>query len=196
MSSFLETIKIEDGVVCNIAYHQKRYESVLKHFKIANFENLQTYIKAPKKGVYRCRVVYTLGGVLEVSYHEYKKREINSFKLVYDDALNYQFKSADRDDLNSLFQKRGECDEIIIVKNSLITDTSIANIALKKDGVWFTPKSPLLKGTTRERYLEKGFLVQKDIKANELHNYSHIALMNAMIDFDIIASDNVRNIVC
>ena len=44
-------------------------------------------------------------------------------------------------------------------------------------------KTPLLKGTSRQRLLQSGFLTPKDISKNELLNAKKIALMNAMIGF-------------
>lgn len=195
-NSYLETIKIFQGEVYNLSYHQQRYESVLKHFGISKFQTLKDYINPPESGLYRCRLLYTLNGEISVTYHQYKKRKIHSLKLLYDDSLDYSLKSTNRENINTLFEKRGDCDDILIVKNSFITDTSIANIALKNGDTWYTPKHPLLHGTTRQRYIESKKIVPKEIKFDTLHEYSHIALMNAMIDFDIIPIENTRNIIC
>jgi len=186
---FLETIKILDGEIFHLEYHQRRFESVFKKFKVQNNINLKDVIKPPKDGFYRCRVVYDLSHErqkIEVTYHEYKKRKINSFKIVFDDEIKYDLKSINRDSLDNLFAKRDEADEILIVKDSLISDTSIANIAFYKDTTWFTPKTPLLKGTTRQRYLDSDKLIEADIKVEDLKNYSKVALLNAMIGFDIL----------
>ena len=51
--------------------------------------------------------------------------------------------------------------------------------------MWITSKNCLLKGTTRNRLLEEKFLIEKDISIKMLKKASKIALMNAMIDFDI-----------
>jgi 4-amino-4-deoxychorismate lyase len=77
-----------------------------------------------------------------------------------------------------------------------VTDTSIANVAFYKDGLWFTPKKPLLEGTTRARLLNAGKIIEKDIGVKELKNYSKVALMNAMIDFDIITKYNLKDMTC
>ena len=86
------------------------------------------------------------------------------------------------------FDKRESCDDILIVKNGYITDTSIANIALYDGNSWITPKVPLLKGTTRQRYLDNAKILESDIKVQDLKKFSKIALLNAMIDFDIITN--------
>jgi 4-amino-4-deoxychorismate lyase len=187
-NKFIETIKALDGEVFHISYHQKRYESVLKYFGAKKFENLLDYLNPPKKGLFRCRLVYDLH-TIKVTYHEYKKKEIKSIKLVYDDKIDYRFKYEDRTSLNELFEKRDGCDEILIIKNSLVTDTSIANIAFYKDGMWITPKEPLLRGTTRQRLLDSAVLTEADVSDEDLNSFEKVALLNAMIDFDIITQN-------
>lgn len=177
---FFETIKCEDYDVFNLDYHNKRVANA-----IAMNLNLQEYIYPLNNKLLRCKVIYDDSGILEVNYFAYKKREINSFKLVYCDDIDYSKKYLNRNSIDKLFLQKDSCDEIIIVKNSIITDTSIANIAIFYDGFWITSKTPLLKGTTRARLLEEKFLIEKDISVDMLKNAEKIALMNAMIDFDI-----------
>lgn len=196
--SFFETIKALDGEVFNISYHQERYESVLKRFGTEKPNDIASYIKPPKNGLYRCRFVYDMSKTphtVEVSYHEYKKRNIASLKVVHSDTIEYDIKSTCRDELDALFAQRGECDDVLIVKNSLITDTSIANIALYDSKRWVTPASPLLRGTTRERLLREKKIFEEDIDIKDIAAFSKIALMNAMVDFDIITK-NIKEVLC
>ena len=195
VSSYLETIKAIDGKIFNISYHQKRYESVLNSLGMQKYKNLLEYLNPPQNGLYRCRVVYSLDEIF-VTYHLYKKRDIQTLKLVYNDEIKYELKSTDREYLNTLFELKENCNDIIIVKNGFVTDTTIANIALFQDGIWFTPKEALLKGTTRTRLLDEGKIVEKSISVNDIFHYTQVALLNAMIDFDIIAQKNIRKIIC
>lgn len=192
---YLETIKSLNGEIFNLLYHQRRYESVLKSLGIRDFKNLQDYLSPPLSGLYRCRLTYDEQNI-KVSYYKYEKKVIKSIKLVYDDEINYSKKFTNRDELNNLFEKREDCDEILIVKNSMITDTSIANVAFYKESLWYTPKNPLLEGTTRARLLDEGKIIEKDIRVKDLKNYSKVALMNAMIDFDIITQYNLKDMTC
>jgi 4-amino-4-deoxychorismate lyase len=194
-NTFLETIKAVDGEIYNLSYHQKRYESVLNSLGITNDENLHSFLNPPKSGTYRCRLVYNKEKI-KVSYHPYTKRSVKTLKLFYDDSIVYDKKYADRTKLDALFEQRGEADDILIIKNTLITDTSIANIAFYNGEKWLTPKQPLLKGTTRMRFLESGKIVEQDIEVKDLQNYKKIALLNAMIDFDIIAVENIKVVFC
>ncbi|MDA7818403.1 aminotransferase class IV family protein [Sulfurimonas sp.] len=185
MNSYLETIKAVDGEIFNLSYHQKRYDAVLESLKAIEKDDLGKYLNPPEYGVYRCRLVYTAESI-EVTYHEYKKREINSLKIVFDNDIEYANKFTCRNKIDALFETREEADDILIVKDLLVRDTSIANIAFYDNGVWLTPKSPLLKGTTRDRLLDEGKLTEADIKIQDIRKYKKVALMNAMIDFYVL----------
>lgn len=158
---------------------------MLSTLGISEYQNLQNHLNPPSIGLYRCRLTYNENQI-DISYHTYTKRNISSLKVIHADDLEYSKKSVDRSELDRLYTLRENCEDILIVKNGFVTDTSIANIAFFKDGVWYTPTIPLLKGTTRERLLDNGSLVLKDIDIKELKDYTKIALLNAMIDFDII----------
>ncbi len=192
---FLETIKAEDGKLFHLEYHQKRYEEVLASLEVKKFKDLQSFLHPPKKGLYRCRVLYSQKSI-DVSYHLYEKCTIKKLKLIFDDTIEYSKKYADRSQINHNFAQKEEADDILIVKNSLITDTSVANIAFFDGKKWYTPKIPLLKGTTRARLLKMKQINEKNIYVHELKKYEKVALLNAMIDFDIISEDKQKGLYC
>ena len=113
----------------------------------------------------------------------YTLRPVRSLALIQADDIDYACKSTDRSALNRLFARRGAYDDILIVRRHLLTDTSIANIALFDGSHWHTPQHPLLKGTKRAELLDKGILTEKDIRMEELPAYSTVRLFNAMIDW-------------
>ena len=192
---FLETIKAEDGKLFHLEYHQKRYEEVLSSLDVREFPNLEAFLHPPQKGLYRCRVLYGATSI-DVSYHLYHKRKIRKLKLVFDDTIEYSKKYANRSQLDDNFAQKEEADDILIVKNDLVTDTSVANLAFFDGEKWWTPQTPLLKGTTRARLLEKKQIYEKAISVHELQEYEKVALLNAMIDFDIIAEDKQKGLYC
>ena len=77
-------------------------------------------------------------------------------------------------------------DEIIIEKGGYLTGTTISNIAFYDGERWLTPEHPLLPGTMRAKLLDEGFLHRKEIRKEDLKNYSQIALMNSMIGFKVL----------
>ena len=193
--AFLETLKSVDGKVQNLSFHQARYESVLHSLGVKKFPRLSKYLHPPKDSIQRCRIIYTQEN-LSVSYHPYVKRSVKLLKLMYDDTIEYEKKYANREILDKLFSQKEEADDILIIKNEKVTDTSIANIAFFDGKKWLTPKEPLLQGTTRQRLLDNGFLKEADIYEKDLKQYKKVALLNAMIDFDIISEENTRDIYC
>ncbi|AXX88150.1 branched-chain amino acid aminotransferase, possible 4-amino-4-deoxychorismate lyase PabC [Malaciobacter marinus] len=179
--NYFETIKCEDYEVFNLSYHNKRIAKTIAR----NFD-LSEYISPLNEKLLRCKVIYNSDEIIDIKYFEYKKKEIKNFKIIKNDKIEYSKKYLNRDSLNKLFEQKESCDEIMIFKNSLLTDTSIANIAIFYDNSWITPKKPLLNGTTRQRYINSGFIKEADITLAMLKNAKKIALLNAMIDFDIL----------
>lgn len=186
---FVETIKIKGGEAQAIAYHQERMERTLRQFfpSLCNATSMPSLEKlvAPTADMdfYKARVVYGEQGVKDITYAAYAMREIRSLQVVENDAITYDYKSADRSSLNALVAQKGDCDEIIIVKHGLLTDTSFTNLAIYDGNHWITPKRPLLLGTKRAALLDKGIIQEADITLNDLRNAVKVSLFNAMIEF-------------
>jgi len=181
VQTYFETIKCFDQEIFNLAYHKKRIM-----YTIGKNINLEEYIYPINDKLLKCKVLYNQNDILDIKFSPYKQRKIKSFKLIYCDTIIYNKKSSNRKELDTLFNKKENYDEIIIIKNNLITDTSIANIAIFYNNEWITPISPLLQGTTKSRYVDKGILKEKDITVSMLIKCKKIALLNAMIDFHIL----------
>lgn len=197
MCLFIESIRIEDGTICNIDYHTDRCNRTRMAFwKDAAFINLLDFINPPSlSGVQKCRIVYGKE-IEEVTYSSYQMREVTSLRLIASDTIDYTYKGLAREELNNLYAQRGAADDILIVRKGRLTDTSIANIALYDGSTWFTPLHPLLKGTKRGELLDKQMIVEKEILWNQLRKYSHIMLFNAMIDWGkIIVPVNEKSLI-
>ncbi|WP_457605624.1 aminotransferase class IV [Nitratifractor sp.] len=175
-----ETIRCEGGEARHLEYHRRRMRrSVGRDFP------LEELIAPPSGELLRCKVIYDHEGIRSIDYFPYTKRSIRTFRLLEAD-FDYSRKYLDRSPIDELFAQRGGADEILIVRKDLLTDTSIANIALSIEGRWLTPASPLLPGTTWERYLEKGILQPAKLTPSDLQHAEKLALFNAMIGFHIL----------
>ena len=187
----LETIKIEDGEVSNLSYHQARCDESRKVlFDSKDILDLSSLIQAPSKGLYRCRILYA-EKIHSIEYIPYTPKEIHKLKIITSDLV-YDHKYANRDALNKLLQAQPDVDDILIEKEGYLTDTTIANIAFYDGEQWFTPEKPLLKGTMRAKLLDEGFLHTRNIKKEEITDYTHVALMNAMIGFKILNNFKIQ----
>ena len=188
-SLLFETIKIENGQIENIEWHNQRCnKSRAELFNAKALLNLETFITPPPRALYRCRICYKKD-IHSVEYIPYTPKIFNNF-IIVKSQINYAYKYDDREELNSL--QNLYKDEIIIEKDGLLTDTKIANIAFYNGQEWITPKKPLLKGTMRAKLLHNNLLIPKNIRKEELENFSHFALMNAMIGFQIQKNFNIH----
>ena len=187
MCLFIETIRVEDGQVYNLPYHVERLNRTRAAFwKDASPIDLTGIISSQSlSGIWKCRIVYGKE-IEEVTYMPYQMRMVASLRLVTSDKIDYSYKRTNREELNELFGRRWDADDILIVKDGYLTDTSIANIALYDGNSWYTPAHPLLRGTKRAELLDNQLIVEKDISWLQLDDYTHIMLFNAMIDWERI----------
>jgi 4-amino-4-deoxychorismate lyase len=185
LPTLLETIKIDEGKVFNLSYHQKRCDSSRKSiFKSKDSLRLSSIIKAPHTGLYRCRILYA-DTFHSIEYIPYQEKEIDSLKIVSSN-ISYDFKYANREALDILLLSLPTTDEVIIEKDGYLTDTTIANIAFYDGSKWLTPAYPLLKGTMRQKLLDDNLLITKNITYKDLKHFSQVALINAMVGFKIL----------
>ncbi len=182
MSLLLETLKAVEGTVLHVNYHQARLEYALSYLGLTAHYDLSALLNPPSWGIYRCRVLYDAKNI-DITYLPYHKQHVSSLQLIETDTINYNLKYADRSALDALFQQRGRCDDVAIVTNGNLTDTTRANIALFDGMRWYTPKEPLLLGTTRQRLLDLGTIIEKTIPLHTIKNYKKTAIFNAMLGF-------------
>lgn len=192
---FLETIKVANGEFLNLDFHQWRINWTLKELNINNNINLINYISQEfnldKNKIYRCRILYQKD-ILEIQFIEYFEKNIKNIVLLNGENLNYKYKFSNRSQIELLKQNiyNSAIDEVLFYKNGFITDFSIGNIAIKNKNIWITPKEPILRGTTRERFLRKNELVETDILKSDfinlVKNGSEIAILNSLVGFKIL----------
>ncbi len=190
---FCEAIKIKDGIIYNLEYHQARIDRTLSEFYETNIQ--LSDIRIPQyamSGLYKCRVVY--GNDIEsVGFSPYTLRQIKNVRIVIDNSIDYRYKYIDRERLNTLLGDSG-CDEIIIVKNGLVTDASFSNLVFESGGRFYTPVSCLLQGTKRQALIDSGVVAERNITLSDIHTFNQVFFINAMIDIEDGLSVAVKDI--
>jgi Branched-chain amino acid aminotransferase/4-amino-4-deoxychorismate lyase len=181
---FLETIKVVDGVFVHPELNLQRMKQTMDeafHTSVSDsfFEDLAIPVDM-RRGVVKCRILYG-ASVDEIGFQPYTCRKVSSLKLIDGWNIDYSRKYADRSALLKLVAQKGECDDILIIQNGLITDTSYSNVVLSKEGKYYTPKSFLLNGTCRRRLIAEGKVIPADISVSDLDSYENLYLINAMI---------------
>ncbi len=183
---FSEVVKVLDGKYLDMSYHLARMDKTMHAFFNTSIHIELREEDIPKElqlGLTKCRILYSCDDI-KIEYERYNFKGIKTLKLVKDNAINYAYKYANRGRFDHLLDKKGECDDILIIKNGLITDTSFTNIVLENEDGLFTPTSYLLEGTKRRALLETGRIKETIVKPEDLGNYSKLYLINAMITLE------------
>ena len=184
----LETICIENRQIRNADFHNRRLNTTREQlFGITLSIDIRDLIKIPigmGMGIYKCRVIYDQK-IREVQVLPHQPRRIQSLKIVEDNDIDYAYKYADRSRLEALLGMKENRDDILIVKDGCLTDTSFSNIIFQTvDGAWITPDTPLLEGTMRQFLLEEGVIRETRIGLNDLYGFSQARLINCMMDME------------
>lgn len=197
MYQLVESLKLKDGVLRNLEYHQSRVNrSMNELFPDAEKIELAKAITIPencKSGVFKVRVVYG-SGIEKIEIEPYIFRTIQSLKVVCHESIDYHLKYTDRQVLQELFAQRESCDDIIIIKDGFVTDSFAANLLFFDGEKWFTPTTPLLKGTKRQLQLDQGIISEMEIREEDIRSYQKVGLINALIDFEEMPVISVEHI--
>jgi 4-amino-4-deoxychorismate lyase len=198
MCQLFESIRISEGKARNLFFHNKRMNEARNHLLgIAAPLDLQEILVIPEslwQGIHKCKVLY-LEEIQHIEFTPYQYRKVDSLKLVESDNIDYSFKYLDRSPIESLLKERGSCDDILIIKNGLITDTSFANIIFFTGERWVTPSKPLLAGTQRARLLEEGVIVEDEIPASAILTFQKAKIINAFRSMEYPEEIQIRNIL-
>jgi len=187
--NLIETIKYKNGEFVNLELHQDRMNNS-RRILWGNDDafNLETILQewtheAETYKLYKCRIIYNKE-IQNIEILPYEIPKIKSLKFVLDNSIDYDHKYQNRDRINSLFSHRKNCDDILIVKNNLITDSSYCNVLFFNGKNWLTPERPLLKGTQRQYLINNEIVNTADIRPSDINNFEKVRLINAMISFE------------
>lgn len=186
MSRFIESICILKGEIRNLTFHQNRINQtrykLLGLMDELNVSQLFQFADNQRIGKFKCRIVYA-ESIEEFQMLPYQIRRIHSVRLVESNAIDYRFKLEDRKAFSYLKDAVNE-DEIIIVQNGQITDTSYSNLVFFDGEKWITPTTYLLNGTMRQSLLQTKQIIEKPIQVEDLNRFESFKLINAMMDLE------------
>lgn len=184
---FFETIKLINGTLQNLDYHSARLHKTRRELWGGTDQlDLPELLRSvPQKGSFRVRVTYN-EKIQQVEVFPLALKPIHTL-MVMVSGINYAYKYFDRTQLDDLYSQKGEADDILIVnKQGLVTDTSIANLCFFDGQQWFTPATPLLPGTYRARLLDLGAIKEKTIQLEDIAHYKHVAIINSLRGMQVV----------
>ncbi|MFP3834450.1 aminotransferase class IV [Chryseobacterium sp. SIMBA_028] len=186
MSQFIESIKVEDQEIFLLELHQKRVNQTFSNFgkeDSIDLSKIYKNLEHDEDGLFKLRVSYDLDKRIRTQMIPYAIPEIHDFQLVENNSFDYSFKFEDRKELDKMKMK-SKAEEIIIVKNNHITDTSFSNLLFLKGKEWLTPTTYLLNGVQRQQLLKQKKIKEAEITLQNIKQFSHFQLINALNDFD------------
>ncbi len=183
----IESIRLENGKYSNLSYHEERMRRACTALRI-DYRSLPlskflSHVSQPTKGLWKCRIVYS-DAIHKVEFKPYTVRPIASLKLVYDDTIVYNQKYEERSHLDKLYAQRQDCDDIIIVKDNMLTDSYYGNLVLWKEGKWYTPDSCLLAGTQRACLIDSKAIQVVPISVDDFKSFEKVKIINAMMNLE------------
>lgn len=197
-SLFLETIRLENGKFHFLSYHQQRLDKTRRFFypdaPVLSLSASLSVAREYRNGLFKVSVTYDTV-IRDIKFQPYVRRNIQSLRLMDASHIDYAYKYFDRSAINTLFDQKGACDDILMTNNGLLMDTSYANIILSDGQYWYTPAQPLMLGTCRARLLEQGTIIPTDIHVDNLHAFKEIRLINAMMNAEEGPRIAVENIL-
>lgn len=182
-----ESIRLLDGNFHHLQLHEER----MKRSGSALFSKQASYMLEtrlqqwpfPTQGLFKCRLNYGVG-MDRPSHIPYQRKPIQSLRLVHGEDISYALKFNNRRQIDQLFNQRETCDDVLIAKNGMITDSSYCNIVFRKGNNWITPNTPLLKGVQREWLLQQAIIREAPVTVKMLQNFDAFKLINAMIPWE------------
>lgn len=190
----IETICVENRALKNLSYHEARLNKTRRQLWGSTDDwNLAEILKIPDfldNSIHKCRLAYD-ENVDNIRWEPYRFREIKRIKRVYSDSIDYRYKYDDRTELNAMYAQRGNADEILIIKNGMVTDSQFCNVAFFDGKKWFTPTTCLLPGTQRALLLDKEIIQETEIAEEDIFQYKKVKLFNAMVDWERAAEVDV-----
>lgn len=191
MIKFIETIKVLNGDTPDIKEHAQRVRATLRHFYSKSKEEFDLILSVSEildrerekisNGLFKLRVVYS-DRFISWTLIPYIPKTIKRLKVVECDAIDYPFKFENRTAIESLLSYKDNCDDILIVKKGVVTDTSYSNIVFERMGSLYTPESYLLAGTKRAKLIRDGIISEEKIRPCDIDRYDKAYLINSMLD--------------
>ena len=185
MYQFLESIRVEGGVLHNLELHQQRVDRAVRAFMPGRkvlLDDVLTEVILPSQGLFKLRLVY--GKRIKTSYTvaPYAPPTFEKFIVREVPELSYPHKFLDRRELES-FQPDPQT-QVLFTQEGFVTDSIFSNVVFFDGTGWFTPSRYLLGGVMRRRLLLDGAVATQSIHLNDLKGFTHFRLINALNGMD------------
>lgn len=205
MYRFLETMYYDGSGIRNLDLHLERIQSSLIYSSGGVLSGVGNSMLIQIKEILRSfqisgqaqrvRVLYDENG-LDIEASPLMIQYPTTFRCVdVDHNFDYSYKFADRQVLNEAFLKRNGKEDVILIRDGWVTDTSKANLAFRKNDKWYTPYFPLLAGTTWKKLVSEQSLLPRPIHVDHIALFDVVRTFNALHAFEAAPEIPVDQII-
>jgi para-aminobenzoate synthetase/4-amino-4-deoxychorismate lyase len=189
----LETLRLDDGGFALLERHLARLQRSARHFRFALAPDLvqarlRELARTHARGLWRVRLWVARDGALRVEAEPLAappaRRTVRLAAEAVVSADEFLRHKTTRREVYEAHAPAGqpEFDTLLINERGELTEFTRANVALTLDGVRCTPplSCGLLDGTLRAEMLEKGDLVERILRVDDLPRASRIEWINSV----------------
>lgn len=187
-----ETLRYEGGAYSDLGDHLARMASSARYFGFTHDERAiaeALQVEAARSGeTRRVRLALARDGSITVTSGELPPEPDGPVRLVIDvepvdpsDVWLFH-KTTNRGVYDRPQARHPDAEALLVNTRDEITETPIANVAVRLDGKWWTPPIDcgLLAGTARARMLREGTLGERVITVEMLRGADEIALVSSV----------------
>ncbi|MDY0215503.1 MAG: aminotransferase class IV [Bacteroidales bacterium] len=190
MCHFIESIRLENGNIKLLDYHQNRVNKTILHFfgkkNLINLEKELEKETLPPVGVYKIRILYSQK-VHSLEILPYNQLKFSKFQMIpVPNGFDYSFKYSNRTLFEELTKNIKPNTIALFTQNKGLTDGLFANLVFQKNGMLFTPDTPLLNGVQRQYLLKTKQIQEAKISEENINSFEKLGLINAMIPIENI----------
>lgn len=187
-TSFIESIRLEDGEIRALSLHQHRLDlTLLAHFGAAARIDLAQELShraLPASGLFKVRVTYDRK-ITDIDVDPYTRHAVGEVAFIAADDVDYRFKYADRSALDAMRRQVAPGVQPIMVRHGLVTDALFANVCFFDGTQWLTPAKPMLEGTARAAAIAASEMHAADIRLEDIKagRFTAVRMFNCMTLF-------------
>lgn len=199
--SLLETLRLAHGHYLDLSLHLERLESAARYFgfpldRTLVEEALQEKSSSHSEGLHRIRMTLDrhgdvliecqalTGPVGDLSLESTAPpQKIKLADRPFEEDIDFvRYKTTHRPQYDAFVTEEGSFDTLLWNPRGELTECTRGNIALKIDGVWFTPplSSGLLPGIRRQHLLSLGAMQEGLIYRADLDRAERVVFLNSL----------------
>jgi para-aminobenzoate synthetase / 4-amino-4-deoxychorismate lyase len=192
--ALLETLRIDDGEICDVQAHLDRLENSAAHFRYPYEKHtvthaLEALTSAYTAGTLQVRVLLHSDGRVETSASPlsipagivWVQLAQQPLREAHDEFV--RFKTTRDEHYQAFLSSETLFDILLWNEYGEVTEFTRGNVAVKLDGRWITPsvESGLLPGMARARALAEKRLVEGNVRIEDLGRAEGVAFLSSVV---------------